>query len=550
MASYRTVNEAVVMYHLLLGSVTGALLAAPYPAVGAEPTSPARPGPASVPALATKIDRALESAWAKNNITPAAPASDAEFLRRVYLDLVGRVPSVAEARAFLEGSRADKRRALVAELLARPAYARHFAAVWRHLLLPEADTNFQVQFLAPGFEQWLQREFERNVPFDRMVRDVLTTPVDRDTTQQALRGDSVTSPVAFYLAKEAKPENLAAASARVFLGIRLECAQCHDHPFATWTRDQFWGLAAFFSGIRSQERGVGFAVPDKEILDRRELIVPGSERVVQAMFPDGTEPRWRFKVGARQTLAEWVTGGENPYFARAAVNRVWAYLFGVGLVEPVDELTGSPDAVAHHPELLDELAKAFVESGYDLKGLIEAITASRAYQLTSRGRAAAAPLFSRQQLRGLTAEQLFDSLAVATGQPDDLREDPRFGARNTPRTEFVMKFGQQSGRPVDHEMTIIQALTLMNGPFVTGATSPERSELLSAVLTAPFLTERGRIEAVYLAALARTPTANEMEKALALVAKAAAGGQKARRDEAVADIFWALLNSAEFLFNH
>ncbi|MDY3557717.1 DUF1549 and DUF1553 domain-containing protein [Gemmata sp. JC673] len=537
------------MCHLLLGSVTGALLAAPYPAVGADPMRSARPEPA--PAVTTKIDRALESAWAKHKITPAAPATDAEFLRRVYLDLAGRVPSVAEARAFLSSARADKRRALVAELLGRPVYARHFAAVWRHLLLPEADTNFQVQFLAPGFEQWLRGQFERNVPFDRMVRDVLTTPVERDTTQQALRGDSGTSPIAFYLAKEAKPENLAAASARVFLGIRLECAQCHDHPFATWTRDQFWSLAAFFSGIRTQDRGGGFALPEKEVLDRRELIVPGSERFVQATFPDGTEPRWRFKVGPRQTLAEWVTGRENPYFARAIVNRVWAHLFGVGLVEPVDEMTGSPDTVTHHPELLDELAKAFVESGYDLKGLIESITASQAYQLTSRGATAAAPLFSRQQLRGLTAEQLFDSLAVATGQPNEFREDPRFGARNSPRTEFVMKFGQQSDRSVDHEMTIIQALTLMNGSFVSGATSPEQSELLSAVLAAPFLTERGRIETMYLAALARTPTANEMEKALAFVAKAAAEGvPKRRRDEAVADIFWALLNSAEFSFNH
>src|SRR5262249_28726586 len=230
-------------------------------------------------------------------------------------------------------------------LLARPTYSRHLATVWRHLLLPEADTNLQTQFLVPGFDAWVRGQFDRNAPYDQFVRDLLTTPVDQQAAQQLFNRTGIgrPSPLAFYLLKDAKAENLASATARVFLGVRLECAQCHDHPFATWTRDQFWGLAAFFAGIRAQDRGAGFAIPDKELMDRRELPIRGTARGVQATFPDGSEPQWKFKVGPRQTLAEWVTAKENPYFARAAVNRVWAHFFGVGLVEPVDEMVGGQD---------------------------------------------------------------------------------------------------------------------------------------------------------------------------------------------------------------
>src|SRR5439155_993556 len=241
---------------------------------------------------------------------------------------------------------------------------------------------------------------------------------------------------------------------------------------------------------------------------------PGTDRVVQATFPDGTEPEWKFRVGPRQTLAEWVTAPANPYFARATVNRVWAQFFGVGLVEPVDDMTGAPDTVSECPEVLDELAKAFVAHKYDLRFLVEAIVSTRAYQLSSRGRSPAAPLFSRHRLRGLTAEQLYDSLAVATGQPDTVPEHPFVIFRGgSPRQEFLTKFGQQTGRPVDTETSIIQALTLMNGNFVGSATDPNRSELLGSVLEAPFLDDRGRVETLYLAALSRFPSPQETDRA-------------------------------------
>lgn len=543
------------MSRVTLWLIAGGVFAVAVPIRAADPPKPARPEPsADAATLAARIDRMLGSAWAEKGITPADPAADPEFLRRVYLDLAGRIPTVAEARAFLADTRDDKRRRLVAELLSRPTYARHFTTVWRHLLLPEADTNLNFAFVAVGFDVWLREQFAKNVPYDKLVRDLLTTPLDRESGQRIFSADSIgkPTPIAYYLAKDAKAENLASASARVFLGLRLECAQCHDHPFATWTRDQFWGLAAFFGGIRTQEiNGGGFAFPDKELLDRRELAIPGTERVVQATFPDGTDPVWKFKVGPRQTLAEWVTAKDNPYFARAAVNRVWAHFFGVGLVEPVDEMAGGQDTKVYHAELLDELARAFAAHNFDLKYLMEATAGTKAYQLSSRGKGPA-PLYSRHPLRGLTGEQLYDSLAAATGQPNAQAEDPfGFFNGNNARREFLTKFGQQTGKPTEHETSIIQALTLMNGQFVGEATSPTRSELLTALLEAPFLDDRGRIEAAYLATLSRRPTAKELDKALAFVDKAASGEDaKKRRTETLADVFWALLNSTEFVFNH
>jgi hypothetical protein len=538
----------------VLWLIAGGLVAVAAPAAtGADPPKPAGPAPsADAAALAARIDGLLGSAWKTKGVAPAAPTTNAEFLRRAYLDLAGRIPSVAEARAFYADPRPDKRQRLVAGLLARPVHARHLTTIWRHLLLPEADTSIQTQFLAPGFDAWLRQRFAGNAPYDAMVRELLTVPVDQQSAQQIFSRDGIgkPTPLAFYMAKEIKPENLASATSRVFLGFRLECAQCHDHPFATWTRDQFWGLAAFFGGLRGQNVGDGLAFPDKEVLDRRELAVPGTDRVVQATFPDGTEPEWKFRVGPRQTLAEWVTAPTNPYFARATVNRVWAQFFGVGLVEPVDDMTGAPDSVSECPEVLDELAKAFVAHKYDLRFLVEAIVSTKAYQLSSRGQSPAAALFSRHRLRGLTGEQLYDSLAVATGQPDTVPDDPFVIFRGgSPRQEFLTKFGQQTGRPVDTETSIIQALMLMNGNFVGGATDPNRSELLGAVLEAPFLDDRGRIETIYLAALSRQPSPAEMERALTFVEKTAGDNAKKRRD-AFADVFWALLNSAEFVFNH
>src|SRR5579883_1181605 len=331
--------------------------------------------------LAAIIDRHLAAGWEANKIQPAPPATDAEFVRRVYLDLAGRIPSVAEVRAFLDDKRPDKRRHLVEQLLEGPRYVAHFTNVWRSLLLPETTNNLQAGFLTPGFESWLRAKLQQNTPYDAMVREILTVSMDGRGRDPFGQPNGAPSPIAFYLSKEVKPENLAAAVSRLFLGVKIECAQCHNHPFAEWKRDQFWSFAAFFAGLQRQGNG-DFVAAGREMPDRRELTVPGTERVVQATFLDGTTPKWAYNISARATLAEWMTRKDNPYFARAAVNRLWGYFFGAGIIDPVDEMVGG-EHTASHPELLDELARHFAEHNFDLKFLIRALTASRAYQLSS-----------------------------------------------------------------------------------------------------------------------------------------------------------------------
>lgn len=503
-------------------------------------------------ALAAKIDEHIAARWIQAKTTPAPLADDAEFARRVYLDLAGRIPLTAEIRAFLAETSPDKRERLVERILSGPAYINHFTNVYRALLLPEVETNFNVRFLQSGFEAWLRQHLVRNTHYDALVRELLTIPFDGDARR--LGGpapqNGQTNPIAFYQAKENKPENLAASTARIFLGVRLECAQCHDHPFATWKRDQFWGQAAFFAGLQSQNPDNGAMMARQEARDRRELLIPGTERVAQASFLDGAEPRWRFKTGSRQILAEWMTASTNPYFARTAANRMWAHCFGIGLVEPIDDF--SDDHPPSHPELLQDLARQFVAHQYDLKYLLKAITASRAYQLTSRRTHASQDeprLFARMAVKGLSPEQIYDSVAAATGlreiTPAAGRQANRLNA-DSPRGRFLAKFATPEKR-TEAETSILQALFLMNGKVIADATSLERSETLAAVAEAPFLDHRQKVETLYFAALSRPPSAEESDR---LERYVVSGGPKSEHKAALADVFWALLNSTEFILNH
>jgi Protein of unknown function (DUF1549)/Protein of unknown function (DUF1553) len=512
-------------------------------------------------ALAAKIDQHIAKRWASAGSQPAPLADDAEFLRRVYLDLAGRIPSASEARTFLTDRHPDRRARLVDQLLASSRYVAHFTNIWRALLLPEAGNNFQVRLQQGTFETWLKKQVARNTGYNQMVRDLLTTNIGGGSGPLALVGLTQTSPLTFYLAKEFRPENLAASTARVFLGVSVECAQCHNHPFADWKREQFWGFAAFYSGIKSQ-RQMDFLLPSGEDRDKHELTIPGTKTVVQAKFLDGTEPKWNKDTGARETLAEWVTSPNNPYFAKAAVNRLWAYFLGTGLVEPVDEMVGV-STTSTHPELLNLLAKEFAGHQFDLKFLIRAITASRAYQLTSAGTHQSQgdlTLFARMPLRGLTPEQLFDSVAMATGYRDSGGGDDLIsgllGGNRSARSEFLTRFAQAE-RPRDTQVSILQALTLMNGKVTAAATLPDKSETLAAVAEAPFLTTAERVETLYLATLSRKPEKREQDRAVQFVeaaVKAAKGkkdtGPEARFRNALADVFWALLNSPEFVLNH
>ena len=511
-------------------------------------------------ALTAKIDQHLADGWHAAKVHPAPAASDAEFLRRIYLDLAGRIPSVAEARRFLKDRRPDKRQRLINDLLNGPRYATHFGHILRALWLPEKATTVQGLILSPGFEAWLRKNLAANTPYDKLVRELLTIPLPDGGRPQQVLEESFSgkpTPIGFYLAKEAKPENLAASTSRLFLGIKLECAQCHNHPFNDWKREQFWSMAAFFSGINGKVQNE-FTMVSPEKIDSRSIKIPETDKIIQANFLDGTKPKFKDRVPSRVILADWVTAADNPYFARAAVNRIWAYFFGTGLTEPVDEMIGG-ESKHLHPVLLEELARQFVASGFDLKFLMRAIVSSRAYQLTSSGKAEAneAGLFARMPIRGLTAEQLYDSVALATGYNEPAAAFPISfvpGAKRSLREEFMTRFAKTSEKSTETYTSILHALALMNGKLIGEATSLERSETLAAVLNAPFLDTPERLETLYLAALARPPRAEEMSRLTRYLegvqASPGKGTPAQRYNRAMSDVFWVLLNSGEFILNH
>ena len=505
-----------------------------------------------VRALANRIDQRITAAWGAD-VKPAPVAADAEFFRRVHLDLAGRIPSVTEIRDFLEDDRPDKRRIWVDRILAgaaddssyRDAHVNHFANVWRAALL--AQTNQQALFQQPALEQWLRQRLKTGVGYDMLVRELLT---QQTAGNQGIAfpggGAGDASPAAFFLANEFRPENLAGSTARLFLGVSLECAQCHNHPFAEWTREQFWEYAAFFTDLPQQPRpGAPARVA---LLPRGEIKIMGTEKVVKAKFLDGTEPKWE-GAGTRLTLVEWMTSPENPYFAKAAVNRLWAYFFGTVLVGQSE--TGRDEGPKAHAELLDELAKAFAAHKFDVKFLIRAITASEAYQRTSavsHPSHKSAGLFARMPLRGLTPEQLFDSLAVATEYQEPLGATDPFvavrGGTGSPRAQFLAKFPSQEER-TDYQTSILQALYLMNNEFIADRTSVKSNRTLATLATQRTSTAR-KIESLYLVALSRKPRPEESERFVKFVDASGA----ADTGKALGDVFWVMLNSPEFLLNH
>lgn len=466
--------------------------------------------------LANQIDKRLAAKWAADKVTPSESADDAEFVRRVYLDLTGRIPTPAEARGFLNDKDADKRAKLADKLIDSALFARHMATVWRREWVPQSDTP-QFSNLSDDFEAWLAGEFRRGTGVDAIARKLLT----------ATGKSEKDAPTTFLTASEYKPENLAANTTRAFLGVNLDCAQCHDHPFARWTREQFWRTAAFFA------RPTGTPA-------RLEIALPNGKGRVSPKLLDDEKAEWPGEITdatGREVLAKWVTAKGNPFFAKNAVNRVWAHLFGTGLVEPLDDLSGQN--AASHPELLDDLAAAFADSGYDLKLLTAAVVRTKAYQLSSAGKRTDPRRFAKAAVRGLSGEQLYDSLRVAAGLTAD-RDDLDPLAAGRARRQFAEQF--RVDRPGTAQRSILQALTLMNGTATADLTDPAKTPTLKGVADAPFLDTAAKVEVLFLAAYSRKPSADELAPLVKAVDAGGAG--------TLADLFWAMLNSAEFNTNH
>jgi hypothetical protein len=424
------------------------------------------------------------------------------------------VPSITEVRDFLDDPAKDKRFRLVSALLSQDRYPTHMAAVWRATLLAQANDQFRN--FGPAVETWLRQRIKDNTPYDEMVRALITG----DPRQQGV--------MLFTAFPGRPPEDLAAATARVFLGIKIECAQCHNHPFDTWKREQFWEYAAFFGQ------------------DGKEIAISGTPKKVSARFPDGSLP----KGAGRAALAEWMTSGDNRYFARNAVNRLWEYFYGTGLIDPVDEPRA--DNPPSHPELLERLTKEFVAHKFDLNFMVRALTATRAYALASKQSDASqadSRLFARMAVRGLTAEQLYDSILEVVG-PDGLPQTAPPPNGFAPgvfnrRGEFLTRFPPQEKR-TEVQTSILQALYLMNGKFMEEVTDPQRNRTLGTIIESRGTTGR-RLDELYMVTLARKPTPEERARLVKYVEE---GGPSHDSKKAYADVFWALLNSSEFFLNH
>jgi hypothetical protein len=500
-------------------------------ATGAEP---ARDGAA----MTRRVDDLLDARLAEEGVEPGPLATDAEFLRRASIDLTGRIPRTSEVRAFLEQSDPKRREALIDQLLARPTYATHLASTWRRFLLPEnADaTRFGGE---RGFEFWLRQRFADNVRYDDVVREILLA-----------KGAANPGPTLFYTALEAKPEELAAATSRAFLGVQIQCAQCHDHPHDKWKQEDFWAYAAFFARLQRAEGAnpaMALAIADVE---SGEVVHPLTKKTVTPRFLESVDDAPSATTTRREQLAEWMTARQNPYFARAAVNRGWASLFGRGLVEPVDDL-GAHNPPSH-PQLMQELADYLVATDFDLRNLLRVLANTSAYQRTStlrEGESVPKPeLFARMAIKTLTAEQLYDSLQVATCKretPDDRMRTAELQFDQT-RAAFLDKFRGPNGSATEFHAGIPQSLTLMNGQMIGAATNVEASDLLGA-LDAPFFTDEQRVETLFLATLSRPVSAAEKSKFVSYLESQLTDAERRR---ALSDMLWALLNTAEFTLNH
>jgi hypothetical protein len=527
---------------LTVSSLTTAAAADPLdaPAAGAARASKLEAAPRTMAQMAARVDEILAKRWKEEGVTPAPPASDGEFLRRASLDLSGIIPTVHDVRQFLADASADKRAKLIERLLAKPTHATHLANHWRKVMLP-ADANVAQFGGDVGFYGWLRGQFADNVPYDKMVTELLVATGNAQTPGPAL----------FYTALQLKPEELAASTSKIFLGVQIQCAQCHNHPFDQWTRKDFWGYAAFFARLQRPQGPQQFAFQVNDA-DTGDVKIPDTNEVVLPKFLAGAESPDSADQKRRIRLAIWLTSGENPYFAKAAVNRLWAMMFGRGIVNPVDDL-GDHNAPSH-PELLNELAKYFVDTGFDVRNFVRTLAATKAYQLSSES-AADAPdrpeLFARMAIKTLTPEQLYDCLSEAMRKREAANQ---FGGQavgfrgfDQTRQSFLAKFGTGGQSAAEYEAGIPQALTLMNGRMVRDATDIANSDILAS-LDAPFFAgEADRVETLFLSTLSRFPTEEERAKFVTYAERRANEGQ---RRKALSDILWALLNSAEFALNH
>jgi len=484
------------------------------------------------------IDTLVNAKLKKLRITPSELCSDEVFLRRVFLDVIGVLPTVEEYSGFMASADPKKREKLVDELLERKEFVELWVLKWAELLQIRSSNQVSYKSMLLYYN-WLQERLAKNMPMDQMVRELLSAS-----------GGTFKNPATNYYQNETDTLKVSENVAQVFMGMRIQCAQCHNHPFDRWTMDDYYGFAAFFSQIGR-----------KGTDDPRELVVfnsgggdvrhPVGGRVMKPKFLGGAEPDVAGK-DRRAVMAEWLASPQNPYFATNLSNIVWGHFFGQGIIHEVDDVRISNPA--SNPELLVELGKKFTEYKYDFKKLVRDICTSRTYQLATK----ANPTnetdtrnFARATIRRIKAETFLDCISQATDTKNKFPGLP-LGARavqiadGATGTYFLTTFGRATRETVCScevklEPTLSQSLHLLNGDATTGRIAQGNlvGKLLEAKKTVPQI-----VEELYLRTVTRKPTPAEVQKIEAIVAA------EADKKRALEDVFWALLNTREFMFNH
>ncbi|MFN5896656.1 MAG: DUF1549 and DUF1553 domain-containing protein [Planctomyces sp.] len=560
----RLLNSAVsfsfvvlVLPALALQSPHGVLLADEVVADEVVAGRPAAAAGAEV-SLGEFIDQQIRQGWTDNEIEASPLASDEEWVRRVYLDLVGRIPTLTEAREFLADKNPRKRAMLVDALLENEDYVRNFTTIWANNSIGRGAPQ---RVSRTGMEKFYREAFAKNRPWNEIVVDILTASGHYEEN----------GAVNYILAQMQMPDDavqLTAMTTRLFLGLQVQCTQCHNHPFNKWQQDQFWEFNSFFRQVdkrdhRKLDPKTGQQVDDYSEVVWKEFTGPvyyeKRSGMMQVAFPrfQGHEVDPGVGVDRRSELAKLITepaGDEPAQLAQAMVNRTWSHFFGYGFTRPVDDM--GPHNPASHPELLKRLSREFVAANYDVKQLIRWIVSSEAYQLSSQygeknriddPAAGEMPLFSHMYLKSMQAEQLYDSLIVASNahQSGNGSWSAQEEQRRRWMQQFVVAFdNDENDESTTFNGTIPQALMMMNSELIDKACSVERGSFLFEQMSSPGA-ETQKINDLYMAALTRRPTRAEMtkmQKALARYGAAKLNGYQ--------DMFWALLNSNEFIFIH
>lgn len=495
------------------------------------------------------IDGHVWTKLEKLGVVPSEPASDATWLRRVHLDIIGRLPTADEARAFLDDDSPDKRARLVDNLLERPEYADHWANKWVDLLRPNPyRVGIKAVFNLDG---WIREAFRQNMPYDEFVRQIVTA-----------RGSTWDSGPATIFRDRRDPDEIATVMSQLFLGIRLDCAKCHHHPSEAWKQSDFYGFAAYFGRVGRKGTGLSPPISGGEefvytLKTARPVRHPRTNEPVppKPLFgdaPAADDP----ESDPRESLAAWMTSPENDYFAQVIVNRVWADLMGRGIVDPVDDLRAT-NPPSNGP-LLDGLAEDFREHGYDLKHLIRTITSSNVYALSSvpnERNVADVRNFSRHYRERMRAESLLGAICDVTGIPEQFKAAPpgtRASAIWTHRVDSL--FLDTFGRPDENQdppcervpdTSVVQALHLMNSPTLHQKVTADAG--LGAELAASELTPAQIAEELYLRLYSRRPTAEEITIVEEVYADATQPDERRRATE---DLLWALINTPEFVFKN